>query len=94
MRSRLTVGLALGLLAGLAIASVGQSPETPVPQRPVVQEWEYKVTLIHASLDWQTNKRNSLAADGWEFVGVLHDDPGNARGGHPWSNVAFRRPKK
>ena len=94
----MAIGLALGLLVGLAIASVGQSPETPSPQEQAVQPeaygpshgakgWEYKVVRCASDSKYHTKLLNALAADGWAFAFVVVEHP-NAP--HP----AFRRPKE
>lgn len=94
----------------------GATPETrPLSLRlpnaqdqavPWKVEWEYKVVAFEVTqagnrnVDEQTKLVNSLAAEGWEYVGLLCAGPNPVimqQGGallNPCGNVLFKRPKK
>ena len=118
MNSKLAAGLAIGLAIGFAGALVVTSQPEARGQEKQKQQWEYKV--VACSLDGAkgrlpdadaakalTEQYNTLAADGWEYVGPVVEktvaaSPHVIGGGTPPASyvgisgtfVLFKRPKQ
>lgn len=106
MRSKMVAALSLGILVGMVAWSSFRQPEAQgqVPQER--QQWEYKVVAFVVD-NWNTQdvathekEINSLAAEGWEYVGLLcagpHPHRTRSGGGDlvtSGGNVLFKRPK-
>ena len=104
MKCKMVAVASFGLVVGLlAWSSLRQSEaQGQVGQAKV--EWEYKVVAFvvqdpSRNVERHTKEINSLAAEGWEYVGLLCAGP------HPYNNIAgmrvesggnvlFKRPKQ
>ena len=84
----------LGALMTASMTSLERTPDVLAQQQPAQVKWEYKVVaFVPGDATGHENKLSILAADGWEYVGVIH--PGQDQGGVvPLCTVAFRRPKR
>src|SRR5262245_10724160 len=71
MNGRLVALAAVGLSAALAVASLNGRQEAVGQQPPKPVQWEYKVVLFRNNPDAGTKTLNELAADGWEYVGLV-----------------------
>ena len=69
MRETLSCLLAMGCLLGIlgAPASAGENPGDP-------SHWEYRAVKFSGGEGEQSKMLNTLAADGWEYVGPLTGD--------------------
>jgi hypothetical protein len=122
MNGKLEVALAIGLTLGFAGAIlVKRQPEAQGQEKPKKQQWEYKVVACSLYGDKGllpdkdatqalTEQYNSLAADGWEYVGpvvektfpagpqaarvVVAGAPPPAYQGISGTFVLFKRPKQ
>ncbi len=101
MNSRFVVALAVGLVLGAVLASVGWQ-QAQAQRREKAPPWEYKVTSLSLNAEQATKQLNTLADDGWEYIGLVNTStPRSPAGGgaaptilgHE-SLVAFKRPKK
>jgi len=101
MNSRFVVALAVGLVLGAMLASVGWQ-QAQAQRQGKAPQWEYKVTSLSLNADQATKQLNTLADDGWEYVGLVNTSTPRAPAGggaapailgHE-SLVAFKRPKK
>jgi hypothetical protein len=110
MNYKMVASVSFGLVIGLlAWASLRQSEaQGQVGQAKV--EWEYKVVAFvvqnadNREVDRQAEQINSLAAEGWEYVGLLcagsNSGQREAGIGPPvipimsGGNVLFKRPKR
>ena len=105
MNSKMVAAVSLGLLVGLvAWLSLRQSEA----RGQVGQEkhgWEYKVVAFvvdeqsHRNVDRHTKQIDSLAAERWEYVGLLCAGPNPYSSGagmrvNSGGNVLFKRPKR
>jgi hypothetical protein len=102
MNSRLVVALAVGLVLGAVLASVGWQQAQAQRQVQVKgPQWEYKVTSLPVNAGEAAKQLNNLADEGWEYVGLVNTSTPRAQAGgvapailgHE-SLVAFKRPKK
>ena len=77
----------LGVALGGAAVTVSPLHSAPAPE-PRLQRWEYKVVrcLNAMNEEFLTNQLNTLAQDGWEYVGPVTSV------GHA-NSIAFRRSK-
>ena len=89
MRGKLVVMFLAGLVVGAVVAFAGWHPRALGQQGQQAQQWEYKVVHVSATPDEgpPTRVMNTVAADGWEYSGLLWT-------GEKFSLVTFRRPKK
>jgi hypothetical protein len=104
MRGRLTITVVVALVIGLAILLVGRQQEARGQKQEKVQQWEYKVFAFSSdpdqrkAADSQTERMNQLAAEGWEYVGLLSTSSqaiGLQRDQTLYTtSIAFKRPKK
>ena len=106
MRSKMVAALSLGILMGMVAWSSLRQPEAQAQIGPEKQQWEYKVVAFVVD-NWNTRnvvthekEINSLAAEGWEYVGLLcagphphQTQPGAGYLVNSGGNVLFRRPK-
>ncbi|MHB8971248.1 MAG: DUF4177 domain-containing protein [Pirellulaceae bacterium] len=104
MRSRMVAALSLGILMGMVAWSSLRQPEAQAQVGPEKQQWEYKVVAFEVDNPNGRNVKmheetiNSLAAEGWEYVGLLCAGPhpyhtGQSGPVNSGGNVLFRRPK-
>ena len=105
MNYRMVAALSVGLAIGLVGWSSLRQSEAQGQVGQEKQGWEYKVVAFvveddnSRNVDTHTKQINSLAAEGWEYVGLLCSGPDvyqapartRVRSG---GNVLFKRPKK
>ena len=110
MSSKLVFGLVVALLLGIGIASLHRTEEVYAQKPDEVVAWEYKVVAFTAmGAEKQTEEVNKLAADGWQYVGLLTVNPPFSHGNEvklrpvtrpgstaqaPFSTVLFKRQKR
>jgi hypothetical protein len=89
MRGKLVVTFLAGLVVGAVVAFAGWHPRALGQPAPQAQKWEYKVVRVGLSSndDEDTRMMNALAAEGWEYSGLL-------AAGDRASMVTFKRLKK
>ena len=101
MNSRFVVALAVGLVLGAVLASTSWR-QAQAQRQEKAPQWEYKVMSLPLNADQATKQLNTLADDGWEYVGLVNTSIPRAPAGggaaldiagHE-SLVAFKRPKK
>lgn len=95
MKGQLAVALMVGLVLGLALPAFVSQHEAQgqrVEKAPTPAQWEYKVVALTRGSD-HAKQLNELAADGWEYVGLLVNHSGTGLA-VTVGDVAFRRPKK
>jgi hypothetical protein len=102
MNGKWLAGVALGVVIGLAAATVGwharADGQAVQVQRPARQHWEYQVlwsqTSGTASAGPMTAEYNGLAKDGWEYVGpIVHTTYGQTVAYTGGVYVLFKRSK-
>jgi hypothetical protein len=105
MNSKTVVAVSLVPIIGLVAWLFLRPCEAQVHAGQQNQGWEYKVVAFVAenansrNVDDHTTQINSLAAEGWEYVGLLCSGPNPHQtdpGYHVSSggNVLFKRPKR
>ena len=106
MNSKMVAAVSLGLAVGLMASLFLRQPEAQGQVSQQKQGWEYKVVAFEAAgtlnqhLDEQTLEINSLAAQRWEYVGLLCAGPSpsvrqfSGAPLRPSGLVLFRRPKR
>jgi hypothetical protein len=93
MRGTLVATFLAGLVVGVVVAFAGWHPQALGQQGQRAQQWEYKIRFYPEDFDRFRDKTlNELGADGWDYVGVLLNDPPEKGPGH--TMVIFKRPKK
>jgi hypothetical protein len=99
MNARLLTIALLGVAVGATAVSLNPLHSAPAPD-PRPAHWEYKVVYLTTirgddkPADVLSDQLNTLAKDGWEFVGPVFGDSSGGRGGGGGSGrpyVAFRR---
>ena len=98
-----SLGVVIGLLAWSSLRQSAAQNEV----RPEEQPWEYKVVAFTVEnestrdVEAHTKQINLLAAEGWEYVGLLCAGSGPYRPGvseSSWvkseGNVLFKRPRR
>ena len=95
MNAKLVTVLVGGVLLGLGTAFLVKPPEAKAQKERVganaqAVSYEFKVTVFAYSAPDAEKKLTELAADRWEYLGVING--GGTRGGQ--SLIAFRRPKR
>jgi hypothetical protein len=104
MRGKLLLAFLAGLVVGVVFLAVASRQPQAAAQAVVVRgpQWEYKAVKFTPLDNVATIELNRLAADRWEYVGVIstgvHSDTGGVGAGvrkvdRP-TFVAFRRPKR
>ncbi|MHB0960505.1 MAG: DUF4177 domain-containing protein [Pirellulaceae bacterium] len=105
MTCKIVAAASLGLVMVLVAWSSLRQSEAQAQVAPEKQVWEYKVAAFvvddanNRNVDRHEKEINSLAAEGWEYVGLL------CAGTYPYhsatptwissgGNVLFKRPKK
>ncbi|MHB0955023.1 MAG: DUF4177 domain-containing protein [Pirellulaceae bacterium] len=105
MTYRIVAAASLGLVMVLVAWSSRRQSEAQAQVASEKQVWEYKVAAFvvgdanNRNVDRHEKEINSLAAEGWEYVGLLCAGPHPHHTGQPgWvnsgGNVLFKRPKK
>ncbi len=105
MNYKLIAAVAFALVVGLLAWSSFRPSEAQGQAGQERLAWEYKVVAFvvddpsHRNVDGHTKQVNSLAAEGWEYVGLLCAGPTPHHTGiQGWvgsgGNVLFRRAKK
>ena len=104
MKSKMVAALSLGVLLGMVVWSSLRQSEAQGQVQRLRQLWDYKVVAFvvddsnNRNVTMHEEKINSLAAEGWEYVGLLCAGPDPYHTGQPgWvnsgGNVLFKRPK-
>lgn len=104
MNSKMVAVVSLGLVAALLAWSALKQSEAQGQGGQFKPGWEYKVVAFvvendSRDVDTQTKQINSLAAEGWEYVGLLCAGPHPHHSGvqqfiKSGGNVLFKRPKR
>ena len=108
MKSKIVAAVAIGLVVGLVASSSLKQSDAQGQWEETKQEWEYKVvaflvgTKRNRNVDEHQEQIETLAAEGWEYVGLLtagsHPDANFGRNSQPLmfpeGNVLFKRPKR
>ncbi len=92
--THLILAFIVGALIAATMTSLGRTPSVAAQQPAAQTKWEYKVVaFVPNDATGHEKKLNILAADGWEYVGVIH--PGQEQAGAlPLCTVAFQRPNR
>jgi hypothetical protein len=107
MRARLVPVGVVGLSLGLAVFLLGWQPQVQGQKPEKGPQWEYQVVAFYPAASandlskaagHHTEQLNKLAAQGWEYVGVV-SSYANSVGVQRTSTlfttfVAFKRPRK
>jgi hypothetical protein len=90
---KIAFAVVVGVALVLGLATVGLGPgEAQAQKQEKSARWEYKaVQFTGIDPDNHAHLLNSLAGDGWEYVGPLNT---KVDGRISTTSVAFRRPKK
>src|SRR5262249_33603547 len=86
-RNKLAVIASTTLIVGLSALLVASQHPAGAAEAQRPEDWEHKAVSFGPSEEDNTNKLNALAADGWEYVGLLASGNDNGLRGM----VAFRR---
>ena len=93
MNAKLMSAVMVGLIAGLFISSFGWQ-QTAHGQQEKAPRWEYKVESFSDIASDSTERLNKLAADGWEYVGLISTVRAEGAAFGKPAQVAFKRSKK
>jgi hypothetical protein len=94
MNGKLLATVLIGIGIGLAFPFFGHHQDAIAQQQEkAAAKWEYQVVHFrYGDLEGDTKKMNSLAAENWEYVGLLATTGGGAAAGGG-GTVAFKRLK-
>ena len=85
----------LGVVIGLAIPFLGMQQNVNAQQQKGAATWEYQVVSFTGQANVMTQLMNNLAADRWEYVGLVATHAGGGKFQiQPEGHVAFKREKK
>ena len=94
MNGKLIATVLVGIGIGLAFPYLGNHQDAIAQQQEKAAKWEYQVVqFLYGNTDDSTKQMNGLAAETWEYVGLVGVQSGGKGlpgGGH----VAFKREKK
>ena len=105
MNCKTVAAVSLGLVLGVVASYSLRQSEAQGQVGQEKQAWEYKVVAFvveeptNRNVDRHEKEINSLAAEGWEYVGLLCAGPNPYTTGREWpvtsgGNVLFKRPRR